>query len=168
MPNPRRLYGFVVAVALLPVSAFGQTTHSLDAPQQVLREDQTVVVTDAGGHKVKGKVERISTAFITVAGQTVADAAITEIRLQDSLWNGMLVGAAVGTGLATWDYLIDPSEPGNAAIFTVAVGLGAAIGAGIDASRKGQMVYTRPRPLAVRMLPFVERHRQGVLVSVRF
>jgi hypothetical protein len=46
----------------------------------------------------------------------------------------MLVGAAIGTGLATWDYMIDPSEPENAVIFAVAVGLGTAIGAGIGAA----------------------------------
>ena len=27
-----------------------------------------------------------------------------------------LIGASVGAGLALWDYLIDPSEPGNVAV----------------------------------------------------
>ena len=83
----------------------------------------------------------------------------------------MLIGAAIGTGLATWDYLIDPSEPGNAAIFTVAIGLGAAIGAGIDALRTkgGKLLHASSRQTtAMRVLPLLERNRQGALVCIRF
>ena len=83
----------------------------------------------------------------------------------------MLVGAAIGTGLATWDYVIDPSEPGNAVIFAVAVGLGTAIGAGIDALRAsgGKVLYAPPsQTAATRVLPLLERNRQGALVRIRF
>ena len=70
-----------------------------------------------------------------------------------------------------WDYLIDPSEPGNAAIFTVAIGLGTAIGAGIDAlvNKGGKVLYASPRRTRGLMLsPLLEKDRQGALVSVRF
>ena len=72
--------------------------------------------------------------------------------------------------LATWDYLIDPSEPGNAAIFAVAIGGGAAIGAGLDRVIAGGRVLYRSRPqrLSLRISPFAHRDCQGVLVSVRF
>lgn len=89
----------------------------------------------------------------------------------DPLWNGMLIGAAVGTGLATWDYLIDPSEPGNAVIFTVAIGLGAAIGAGIDAlktqpGKRGSSPFRRTA--AMHVAPVVGRHHKAVLLCIRF
>lgn len=89
----------------------------------------------------------------------------------DPLWNGMLIGAAVGTGLATWDYLIDPSEPGNAVIFTVAIGLGAAIGAGIDAlkSQRGNRGSSPFRQTAaLRVAPVVGRGHKAVLLRIRF
>ena len=170
--NRRCLGGFVFAVALCPAAARAQTSaHSFEELQRILKVRQTVVVTDESGREIKGKVDRLSTASITVGGRTFTDTAIREIRLPDSLWNGSLIGAAVGTGLATWDYLIDPSEPGNAAIFTVAIGLGTAIGAGIDALRAkgGKLLYASPRKtMTVRVLPLLERNRQGALVCIRF
>ena len=133
-PNRRRLGGFVFALALFPASAGAQTAvHSFEELQRMLKVRQTVVVTDESGREVKGRVDQLSTVSITVGGRTFTDTAIKEIRLPDPLWNGILIGAAIGTGLATWDYMIDPSEPGNAVVFSVAIGLGTAIGAGIDA-----------------------------------
>jgi hypothetical protein len=162
-PNRRRLGGFVFAVALFPGSARAQATvHSLEELQRILKVRQTVVVTDENGRQVKGRVDKLSTALITVGGRTFTEAAVREIRLPDPLWNGMLIGAAVGTGLATWDYMIDPSEPGNAVVFTVAIGLGSAIGAGIDAFRTkgGKLIYASSRQTAA-MPPLLERTRQG-------
>ena len=78
----------------------------------------------------------------------------------DPLTNGALIGAAVGGGLAMVDYLIDPSEPGNAVAFTVAIGLGAAIGAGIDA-------LIKPRRAGVVSLSPIIGKRKGLRVSVR-
>ena len=113
-PNRRRLGGFVFAVAF-PGSAGAQTAvHSFEELQRMLKVRQTVVVTDESGREVKGRVDQLSTASITVGGRTFTDTTISEIRLPDPLWNGILIGAAIGTGLATWDYMIDPSEPGNA------------------------------------------------------
>jgi hypothetical protein len=102
---------------------------------------------------------------------TFAQGTVTEIRATDPLVNGALIGAAIGTGLAMWDYLIDPSEPGNAAIFTAAIGLGTALGAGIDAltKKRGKVLYASPRQnTGVTISPLLGKDRQGVLVYVRF
>ena len=74
------------------------------------------------------------------------------------------------SALATWDDLIDPSEPGNAAIFAVAIVGGTAIGAGIDRVIAGGRVLYRSRPHrpSLRISPFTHRDGQGVLVAVRF
>ena len=171
-PNRRRLGGFVIAVALFPGGVSAQTVaHSFEELQQVLKVRQTVVVTDESGQELKGRIDQLSTASITVDGRTLADSAVREVRLPDALWNGMLVGAAIGTGLAVWDYMIDPSEPGNAVIFTVAIGLGTAIGAGLDALRTkgGKLLYASPRQTTeIRVLPLVDSNRQGALVCIRF
>ncbi len=169
-PNRRRLGGFVIAVALFPGAAGAQTlAHSFEELQQVLKVRQTVVVTDEAGQETKGRVDNLSTVSITVGGRTFADAVVREIRLLDPLWNGMLTGAAIGTGLAVWDYTIDPSEPGNAVIFGVAIGLGTAIGAGIDALRGSRRIYASPRQTAeMRVMPLVDNNRRGALVCIRF
>jgi hypothetical protein len=171
-PDRRRLAGLFAAVVLSPGYAGAQpAAHSFDELQRLLKVAQTVVVTDDSGQAIKGRVEKLSTASITVGGRTFTDAAVREIRFPDPLWDGMFIGAAVGTGLATWDYLIDPSEPGNAAVFAVAIGLGAAIGTGIDALRTkgGRLLYASPRRTAeMGLLPLLGRNRQGVLISIRF
>ena len=171
-PNRRALGGVVIAAALFPGSAGAQAlAHSFEELQQVLSMRQTVVVTDEAGQETRGRVEGLSTVSITVGGRTFADAVVREIRLPDTLWNGMLTGGAIGTGLAVWDYMIDPSEPGNAVVFAVAIGLGTAIGAGIDALRTkgGKLLYATPRQTtAVRVVPLLGHHRQGALVCIRF
>jgi len=139
-----------------------------------LKKGQTVLVTDNTGRETKGQVADVSGDFLTLgtsAKQSFARETITTVRRTDSLKNGALIGAGIGAGFAMWDYLIDPSEPGNAVVFTVAIGLGSAIGAGIDAlvNRGGKTIYTSPRqPRHVTIAPVLGKDRQGALVSVRF
>lgn len=144
--KPRRWIVLVVVGILAPTRAPAQTVAaSFDERRQALMKGQTDVVTDTG-QQTKGN------------------------EATDPLWNGALIGAGIGAGLATWDYLIDPSEPGNAAVFTVAIGLGTAIGAGIDALlSKTNVLSPAPRQSRRLMLtPFAAKDRQGALVSVRF
>jgi hypothetical protein len=110
---------------------------------------------------------------LAAEARTFTEGTVTEIRVTDPLWNGALIGAAIGTGLATWDYFIDPSEPGNAVVFTVAIGLGTAIGAGIDAlmNKGGEVLFgpsRQTRRLMISPVLVLGKDRQGALVSVRF
>jgi hypothetical protein len=158
--NSRMWSALALLVAATPARA--QTvSNSFEELRQSLKKGQTVVVTDMSGRRTKEKW----------GARTLTEDTVREIRVIDPLWNGALIGAVAGTGLATWDYLIDPSEPGNGVIFTVAIGLGTAIGAGIDAlvNRGGKIVYTAPRQTRrLTISPIVAKHRQGALVSVRF
>jgi hypothetical protein len=161
-----------VLAILAPSPGPAQTVaSSFEELRQVLKKGQTVVVTDASGQRTKGKVADLSPSSLVVLireARTFTEGTVTEIRTIDSVWNGALIGAAIGTGLATWDYLIDPSEPGNAAVFTVAIGLGTAVGAGIDAL-VNRLLYRSPRQTRRLMFsPVVEKDRKGALVSVRF
>jgi hypothetical protein len=146
----RSLGGFTVAVALFPGDVQAQTVaRSFEELQPILKVGQTVVVTDDSGRQTKGRLTDLSPSALVVSTpikRTFAEGTVAEIRFSDSLSNGMLIGAAIGAGFATWDYLIDPSEPGNAAIFAVAIGMGTAIGAGIDALHKGgKVLYVSPQ-----------------------
>jgi hypothetical protein len=162
-----------VCIILAPRLAPAQpVASSFDELRQVMKKGQTVVVTDASGERTKGKVADVhpsSLVLLIPEARTFVEGAVTEIRATDSLSNGALIGAAVGTGLAMWDYLIDPSEPGNAAVFTVAIGLGTAVGAGIDALVGGRVLYGAPwQTRRLMFLPVFEKDRKGALVSVRF
>jgi hypothetical protein len=141
----RRLAGFILALTLLPGGARAQAI----APR--------------GGPDWPRKVEE------QVSQETLPKAPIATAR--DPLWNGALIGAGIGAGFAMWDYLIDPSEPGNGVIFATGIGLGAAIGAGIDAllNKRGKVVSAVPRQTTgVTVSPAFGEDQQGVLVSIRF
>ena len=160
-------------VILAPSPAPAQTVaNSFEELRQVLKKGQTVVVTDPSGQRTKGRVAEVTPSSLVLfipERRIFAEPTVTEIRTTDPLSNGALIGAAVGTGFATWDYLIDPSEPGNAAIFTFAIGLGTAVGAGIDALVGRRILYTpRRQTRRVMFSPLLEKDRHGAMVSVRF
>jgi hypothetical protein len=179
--GPRRLAGFILALTLLPSGARAQPKEAERDWQRVesLTPGTRVIVTLKTGKKRIGDARRASADEITIAvrpkergEETLAKALVATVATPaDPVWNGALIGAGIGAGLALWDYLIDPSEPSNAAIFTVAIGLGAAIGAGIDklVNRGGKVLYLSPRqPAAVTVSPLLGNDRQGLLVSIRF
>ena len=165
-----------VLVLLAPAPAPAQTVaNSFEELRQVLKEGQTIVVTDTNGQRTKAKVAHVSLSppslvVLVPEPRTFPDGTIAEIRAPDSLRNGALIGGGIGVGLATWDYFIDPSEPGNAAIFAAAIGVGTAIGIVSDALvAGGRVVYrSRQQTLELMISPLAARDRQGVLVSVRF
>jgi len=166
----------VLVLSMAPAAARAQTpATSFEELRLILKNGQTIVVTDANGQRTKGKVRDVSTSppslvIVAPAPLTFPAGSIAEIRTTDSLLNGALIGAGIGTGLAVWDYLIDPSEPGNGAIFAVAIGLGTAIGAGIDALIDGRRVLYRSgqQKRSLTIAPIHARDRRGVQVAVRF
>jgi hypothetical protein len=163
----RRIAGLVVAIALLPAVARAQAVaRSFEDARRALKVGETVVVTDESGRETKGRVEELTASSLTVGTRIFAEETVTEIRMADSLWNGALIGAAIGAGLAAWDYAIDPSEPGNAAISAIAISAGAAIGAGIDALKSRLLYSSSRREVGLSLL--VEAKRRGVAVSLRF
>ena len=171
-PTRRWLGGFTVAVELFPGDALAQTVaRSFEELQLILTVGQTVVVTDDSGRQTTGRLTDVSPSALAVSTpdtRTFAEGTVAEIRSPDSLSNGVLIGAAIGAGLATWDYLIDPSEPGNAAIFAVAIGLGTAIGAGIDALHKGgKVLYVSPRQISgLELSSFRGNQPEGALFVI--
>jgi hypothetical protein len=172
----RHLWSVLAAfVTLAPSSSAAQPVATFEELRQVLKPGQTVLVIDSSGEQIKGRVAQLPpspSSFVLLApkARTFPEGTVTEIRATDSLLNGTLIGGGIGMALATWDYLIDPSEPGNAAIFAVAIGGGTAIGAGIDrVIASGRVLYrSGPQRPSLRISPFAHRHCQGVLVSVRF
>jgi hypothetical protein len=164
-----------LVVILVPSPAPAQTpATSFVELRKILKDGQTVIVTDTRGQRSKGKVYGVALSppaleILAPKARTFLESSVAEIRATDGLRNGALLGASIGLGFAMWDYLIDPSEPGNAVIFTVAIGMGTAIGAGIDALIGGKVLYRPGQPRrSVTISPLATRARQGLFVSVRF
>ena len=141
-PNRRKLSTFALALLLGPSGVEGQTARKFEELGTVLKANDLVAVSDETGQRSKGRVVSVSGSSLVVSistsagkseARTFAPSAVTKIMAADRLWNGALIGAAAGAGLAMWDYLIDSSEPGNAAIFTVAIGVGDTVGTALDA-----------------------------------
>ena len=177
MRNVRRLiWSGLVSIAILGSgSASAQTiATSFEELRKVVKDGQTVIVVAANGERTKGRIAAVSFSppaleLLAPTPRTFLEPAVAEIRATDGLRNGALIGAGVGLGFALWDYLIDPSEPGNAIIFTVAIGAGAAIGAGIDALIGGRVLYrSRQTGRRLTISPLATRSRQGLIVAVRF
>ena len=172
----QRLRSSLALVAILvPSPAPAQTPATSFAElRKILRDGETVIVTDTSGQRSKGRVTGVALSppaleITAPKARTFPESSVTEIRATDGLRNGALLGGSIGLGFAIWDYLIDPSEPGNAIVFTVAIGMGTAIGAGIDALIGGRVLY-RPHPprRSLTISPLATRARQGLVVSVRF
>jgi hypothetical protein len=186
-PHHPQLAGLILALVVLPSGAGAQTPGPHDGRDwleiEALAPGTRIVVTLTTGEKRVGDFRLATADGLTIAVRSTngrqhareetvpASLIATVTTARDTAWNGAIIGAGIGAALASWDYLIDPSEPDNAAIFTVAIGLGTAIGAGIDAlvNKDGKLLYTSPRQTAtVTVLPFLRKNQHGVIVSIRF
>ena len=92
-----------VFVILAPSPAPAQATaNSFAELQTVLKKGQTVMVTDASGQRVKGKVAEVSPSSLVVLipeARTFAEGTVREIRAAGSSRNGALIGLGVGGGV---------------------------------------------------------------------
>ena len=139
----------VMFITMCPL-ALGQTATDplVEFPGQIT-QGQNVLVVDTSGREYKGRVADLSASsmMLQIGGQSrrfaATDGATTHHR--DSLIEGMFIGAGLGAGLGLWDYLIDPSEPGNGAVTGAMIILGGGIGALVDAGFQ-KALYRVPAP----------------------
>jgi hypothetical protein len=178
--NRHMLSTLAVSVLLAPSPAPAQTVaHSFEELAQVLKKGRTVVVTEASGHRTKGTVVDVSKSSLLVfvpEARTFAEGTVTEIRGPDTLRNGALTGLGVGAGaglVMVAAMCADGPDCGpSVQVVSVAAGIGAAIGAGIDAllNNRGKVLYrlSRQQTFSLTISPLAGKDRQGVLASVRF
>jgi hypothetical protein len=155
-----RLRGTAIVVATLALltSACGAArapVTSFEALPSRLEIGKTVVVDDAAGQQHRGRLVRISPDRIAFRdnGTERALASGDVIRIAvccDSLANGAAIGLGIGvlSGLLALGQVLNPYEATNEQVFGSLIlfgGLGAAAGAGIDASNhKDELVYLAP------------------------
>jgi len=144
-----------------------------------------VWVTDAGGREIKGRLASFAPDAISVdaggATQEFQAARVSTIRTQrkDPLRNGVLWGAGLGFVLGALSCGANPQCAGDEAGAGMAAGLGivgaaavAAIGAAVDAARKGPrfVVYRAPGATSARVsiAPVFTPRTKGAAITFSF
>jgi hypothetical protein len=169
----------VVLAATATAEAQG-IANSFTELRLLVRPGDTIGVTGTGGGEVTGKIAELSssTLALTVAGRRrdFREVELTTIRQRrsDSLQNGALIGLCIGALLpAVVIAAADDADVGGWAALAVAAygGMGAGIGAGVDALiTTRQVIYERRASPGARLLisPILTAERKGALVSMRF
>lgn len=171
----RAVVSCAIALALCPAAAGAEEVSKTFAELQGrIMIGETITATDKAGQVTKGKLASITPTELTLNVQdgprTLPGNALAKVQARRSgpLWNGALIGAAVAAapviGLAAG--CGDCEVNAGAALV---IGIGAGIGAGIDALWKGNVTVMQVgQEKKVSLAPLVTKGRKGVLCSVRF
>jgi hypothetical protein len=148
-----------------------QPASSLDELKLLLGKGDKVTLVDPSGKSTTGRIERIAPDAVemNISGrvQAFTEKDIRQItqRKQDSVLNGILIGAGVGFG-ATLPFnlaIADRNEKGLAVAASALWGLiGGGIGAIVDVCvTQKQLIYFRPRSNAsLSIRPFYSRFQK--------
>lgn len=174
-----RLVAFVVCAASLAGCAHLQPAQSWDELAQRLEPGTPVAVTDAGGTEVRGTVSAVSRNSVTLnvdkTSRVFDSQDVRQVRRDgDSLWNGLIIGAAIGAlGAALPDNRCtgqpvrcdDKQIPARVAFF----GIATAAGIGLDALQRNRSVlYGSPGRTTMSVVPLLTRDRQILFITIDF
>ena len=186
----------LLLVAPLEVSAQVVAT-SFEELRALVKPGDTIYLTDASGRKTKGKLGELSASslefLVRKTGPDGRETLVPQARLSerdvrqillerhDSLWNGTLIGLAPGaaigsiflfTGGGCDCYTLASRAPFAGGIFLFVGGIGAVIGAAIDALiiERTTVYYqaSGQRPSGVQISPLFSKSGAGIQMSVRF
>jgi len=157
-----------------------EVVSTFDELRPLQSANATVIVTDTNGQRFRGTIADASRTAVSLRmGSAIRQFAAAnirsiDVRRDDSLGNGTVIGAAVGGGLSSLIFLDNECHHDAACYTAVAVytGIGALAGLGIDALiHRSVPVYKAPGPGAppvVRIAPLVSAGRTGVRLTVAF
>ncbi len=141
----------------------------------------TVYVLTAAGDTFKGTVDDFDGDVLRLGGRTMSLSGAQgetidqiDLRVDDSLKNGVLIGAGIGVSLAALACISlgGCGADEGAVIAAFYAGAGSGLGALFDAlSHRRQLIYVAPPSTPaprVRLLPVLTRDRKGLLISVGF
>jgi small nuclear ribonucleoprotein (snRNP)-like protein len=181
-----RFPAFVAGVSLaLSVTGCGGKRVATSFEEMVERAPAgtTVFVTAADGSETTGTLRSVSGRSMQVvlrdaSTRDFSEAQVTRIRAKDPLWNGLLIGSALG-GFFSF-VLNDASciEPyassdcqrvSRGASVAIGTGIGGALGAAFDA-RRHRPLFRAPEAGRASLLvaPVFTPDRAAVLVALRF
>jgi len=146
----------------------------------IVKADETVIVTDMNGRRVKGALTAVDKDSLSLAmddrTQTFARSEVSTVRVTDGLGNGALIGAGAGLGTAlgilaivgSGDGYVLPSAKVGAPVLLL--GMGTLVGVLVDRAHEGGRVLYVSVGQTARLIvsPLFGKDRQGVLVFVHF
>ena len=180
----QRLIGACVLLLTISTPALSQTPASSFEhliAENAIQPHQTVYVTDAWGHRLKGRLGQIRAgSLVLMQGSQeieMTEAHVDRIQRGDSLQNGLWLGLGAGVA-AAWiapNLFCDLPDDECAAIVFAAIGLpsitaGAVAGALVDAAlKKTVFQFTGTRGSArIQVSPVLGGRSAGVLATIRF
>jgi len=154
---------------------------SFAALQQLVKAGDTVTVSDASGATTKGTIASLTDASLVLRlgadQRTYAESDVSRIRQrrQDSVLNGLLIGAGIGAVFAALGASSCANDFGcndpAAAFYALGIGVGAGAGMGIDAAIRGERtIFDRlgSRRTVTRVEPWLGRGGGGARVFIGF
>jgi hypothetical protein len=162
----------IEAAAQAPVQAFA------DLPT-VLASGQRVIVRGAEGRTLRGEVVALSDGMLEIEWRrwifqrkhrSLSESSVQSISIQDSDWNGTLLGVGVGilAGMLVDEQLCAVLEPSLKPVGAYHGALiGALIGGAVDRS-VNQVVYRAPRREGLTFAPIIGTRRVGFTASAAF
>ena len=156
-------------------------TESFDALQSILDPGHEVIVKDEEGRKTEGRVVSISANQLVIARsrsllrwgteeRAFPEDVVRRIDIVDSAWQGLVIGLAVGAGVATLACRGEGVPAGYCLIIATPLFIipGEFLGGMIDASIN-EPIYQRPSQTPrVTISPLLGRDQTGVVARVRF
>ena len=140
-----------------------------------LRRNVWIYVTDETGQRFKGKFRHLSGTSLTVETQdgdtSITTSAIRRIELQDSIANGIWIGAGLAVAGTFLSCGIESAANeycyGTAYAFWPILGVGAFVGAMVDATRH-KTLYEAADAKRVTVAPAVSRAGLSVRASIEW
>lgn len=175
-----------IAALIILVAATAEAQElagTFDQLRVLVKPGDTLTIVDDSGRRVEGKVSSLSASALslTVSGTPrqfqSAEVNTIEKRGPDSLKNGALIGLAIGGGIGAVGMIaLAATAESNPGAFVAAGmfmygGIGAGIGAGVDALIEGRrVIYARSGSArsTLTVAPLLGRTRKGMRVSLRF
>jgi hypothetical protein len=178
----RSLLLVTMASGLVPIPLPAQTPEPVTSFAELRREirtDAALVVTLVSGERVRGRADVLEDARLSIRERDQVrwlredDVARIDLRMRDSIKNGLIIGAAVGGGIFLNYYSENALCRSNCQFTSGAlalVGMGAGIGAIIDAlvARTTTVHERRDPPPRALMLFGVEGATRSVALRVSF
>lgn len=151
---------------------------TLSEAVRALRVGDRVVVTGPSGETLRGRVESPGPLTVSPPGAAAvevveADVARLAVLRADPLWNGALIGLAVGASVVL---AADCNSPGCDEVQPYAVpavlALGVGVGALVDHLHRGEVVLYEAGPdrgrAALSVAPLIGPARRGIAFTLRW
>lgn len=176
--------GLAIALSMAGGCARPRVVTTFSDLETRLRPGTSVHVTNTAGDEIKGEVTAVSGPSLRIklrdaAERDFAESAVARITVKDPIWNGAVIGAAVGVvgggisdeGCSSPSAAPDCKKVSRGAGIAIMTAMGAGFGAALDALfwRRVPVFRASKRAGSVRFLmPVVGPHRAGVFVSTGF